>query len=158
MRPLADSATALAVAIMQQTPGGTQGRMSHGPVDFSGRCRAGIRWAPARTPPHPFAKRREDGPPKLAKILAHARVAGAKALICFGRLRSREWPLFHSRANAACGHCGLHVISMRIGISFFTGMVSSDGGSILKSVSVVGIVPAIRLSLPSVTNSKATCL
>src|ERR1700685_84785 len=39
--------------------------------------------------------------------------------------------------------CGRQVISTRTGISFLTGMVNSVGGSILKSVSVAGIVPVI---------------
>jgi len=38
-------------------------------------------------------------------------------------------------------YCGFQVRSTRTGISFFTGIVSSDGGSILKSVSVAGTVP-----------------
>ena len=42
------------------------------------------------------------------------------------------------------------VISTRTGISFFTGMASSEGGSILKSVSVAGIVPEILASAPCV--------
>jgi len=54
-------------------------------------------------------------------------------------------------------YCGLHVISTRTGISFFTGMVRSEGGSILKSVSVMEMVPVMRVSLPCVTSSKATC-
>ena len=49
-------------------------------------------------------------------------------------------------------HCGRHVISTRMGISFFTGIVSSEGGSILKSVSVAGIVPDMRVSFPCVAN------
>jgi hypothetical protein len=40
-------------------------------------------------------------------------------------------------------YCGRQVISTRTGISFLTGIVSSDGGSILKSVSVAGIVPVM---------------
>ena len=50
--------------------------------------------------------------------------------------------------NRRFRHCGLHVISTRIGISFFTGMVNNEGGSILKSVSVAGIVPVMCFSLP----------
>ena len=34
-------------------------------------------------------------------------------------------------------------MSTRTGISFLTGIVKSDGGSILKSESVAGIVPVI---------------
>src|ERR1022692_3246515 len=40
-------------------------------------------------------------------------------------------------------HCGRQVISTRTGISFLTGIVNSDGGSILKSASVAGIVPVM---------------
>ena len=43
-----------------------------------------------------------------------------------------------------------HVRSTRTGTSFFTGMVSSDGGSILKSESVAGIVPDSRVWSPCV--------
>ena len=39
-------------------------------------------------------------------------------------------------------HMGRQVISTRTGISFFTGIASSEGGSILKSDNVAGIVPA----------------
>ena len=41
------------------------------------------------------------------------------------------------------GYCGRQVMSTRTGISFLTGIVSSDGGSILKSESVAGIVPVM---------------
>jgi hypothetical protein len=51
-----------------------------------------------------------------------------------------------------------HVISMRIGISFLTGRVSSVGGSILKSVSVAGMIPEICILLPCLTNWNGTCL
>ena len=54
-------------------------------------------------------------------------------------------------------YCGLHVMSTRTGISFFTGMVRSEGGSILKSESVVGIVPVMCFSLPWVVTSNETC-
>src|ERR1700693_4819085 len=55
-------------------------------------------------------------------------------------------------------HCGRQVISTRTGMSFLTGMVSSDGGSILKSASVAGIVPDIRVSFARVTCSSGSCL
>ena len=45
-------------------------------------------------------------------------------------------------------HCGRHVMSTRTGISFLTGTANSDGGSILKSESVAGIVPDIRIWFP----------
>jgi hypothetical protein len=50
--------------------------------------------------------------------------------------RLSSWPL-------ACFYCECQVISTRTGISFFTGMVNSEGGSILKSDSVAGTVPEI---------------
>ena len=37
---------------------------------------------------------------------------------------------------------------MRTGMSFFTAIVKSEGGSILKSESVEGMIPEIRVSLP----------
>ena len=39
-------------------------------------------------------------------------------------------------------------MSTRTGISFLTGTAKSDGGSILKSDSVAGIVPDIRIWFP----------
>jgi hypothetical protein len=45
-------------------------------------------------------------------------------------------------------HCGRHVMSTRTGISFLTGTAKSDGGSILKSDNVAGIVPEIRIWFP----------
>lgn len=45
-------------------------------------------------------------------------------------------------------YCGRQVISTRTGISFFTAMVRSDGGSILKSDNVAGIVPEMRVWFP----------
>ena len=45
-------------------------------------------------------------------------------------------------------HIGCQVRSTRTGISFLTGTVRNDGGSILKSDSFAGIVPVIRVSLP----------
>lgn len=51
-----------------------------------------------------------------------------------------------------------HVISTRTGISFFTAIVRSVGGSILKSDSAAGIVPEIFVSFPFFVCSKATCL
>src|SRR5579863_705893 len=42
-------------------------------------------------------------------------------------------------------HCGCQVMSTRTGISFLTGIANSVGGSILKSDSVAGIVPDIRV-------------
>ena len=47
------------------------------------------------------------------------------------------------RSLAFCIYCGRQVMSMRTGISFLTGIVKSDGGSILKSESVAGIVPVM---------------
>ena len=47
-------------------------------------------------------------------------------------------------------HRGRHVISTRTGSSFFTGTANSEGGSILKSDNVAGMVPDIRVSLPCV--------
>ncbi len=55
-------------------------------------------------------------------------------------------------------YCGCHVISTPTGMSFLIGTVSSDGGSILKSDSVAGIVPVIRTSLPWPSRWNATCL
>jgi hypothetical protein len=40
-------------------------------------------------------------------------------------------------------YCERQVISTRTGISFLTGIVNSDGGSILKSVNVAGMVPVM---------------
>ena len=50
-------------------------------------------------------------------------------------------------------------MSTRTGISFLTGTAKSDGGSILKSDSVAGIVPEIR-NLVSLSQQvgMATCL
>jgi len=45
-------------------------------------------------------------------------------------------------------HIGCQVRSTRTGISFLTGTVRNDGGSILKSESFAGIAPVIRVSLP----------
>jgi hypothetical protein len=45
-------------------------------------------------------------------------------------------------------HCGRQVISTCTGISFFTATAKSDGGSILKSDRVAGIVPEIRIWFP----------
>src|SRR5579872_7022785 len=50
------------------------------------------------------------------------------------------------------------VRSTRTGMSFLMGMVRSDGGSILKSVSLVGIVPVIWVSFPCTTRWNGTCL
>ena len=61
-------------------------------------------------------------------------------------------------AGTEANHCGRHVISTRTGISFSTGSVKSVGGSILKSDSVAGIVPEIRVSFPCVTNWNGTRL
>jgi len=47
-------------------------------------------------------------------------------------------------------HCGRQVMSTRTGISFFTAIDNSDGGSILKSASVAGIVPEMRDAEPCV--------
>ena len=52
------------------------------------------------------------------------------------------YSLFRRNAKPAL-YCGRQVISTRTGISFLTGIVSSDGGSILKSERVAGIVPDI---------------
>jgi len=48
----------------------------------------------------------------------------------------------------ACHHCGRQVMSTRTGMSLLTGTAKSDGGSILKSDSVAGIVPEIRIWFP----------
>jgi len=42
-------------------------------------------------------------------------------------------------------HIGRHVVSARTGISFLTGTVKNEGGEILKSESIAGIVPEIRV-------------
>ena len=55
-------------------------------------------------------------------------------------------------------YCGRHVISTRTGISFLTGTAKSDGGSILKSDSVAGMVPEIRIWFPCVASWNGTCL
>jgi len=47
-------------------------------------------------------------------------------------------------------HMSRHVISTRTGMSFFTGIESSDGGSILKSANFAGIDPVIRVAFPFV--------
>ena len=49
-------------------------------------------------------------------------------------------------------------MSTRTGISFLTGIANSDGGSILKSVRVAGIVPVIRIWFPCVASWNGTCL
>jgi len=54
----------------------------------------------------------------------------------------------NSKSPVANTHCGRQVISIRTGISFLTGIARSDGGSILKSESVAGIVPDIRIWFP----------
>ena len=50
------------------------------------------------------------------------------------------------------------VSSTVTGIWFLIGIVSREGGSILKSESVAGIVPVIRVSSPEVVTSNRTCL
>lgn len=45
-------------------------------------------------------------------------------------------------------YIGRQVVSTFTGISFLTGIVSSDGGSILKSLNVAGIVPITCISFP----------
>ncbi len=50
------------------------------------------------------------------------------------------------------------VSSTRTGISFLTAIVRSDGGSILKSDSVAGMVPVIFVWFPCLDCSKGTCL
>src|ERR1700733_15935913 len=55
-------------------------------------------------------------------------------------------------------HCGRHVTSTRTGISFLTGTAKSDGGSILKSDRVAGMVPDIRIWFPCVASCNNTCL
>ena len=47
-----------------------------------------------------------------------------------------------------CAYCCFHSISILIGKSFLTGSVRSDGGSILKSDRVAGMVPLSLASLP----------
>src|SRR5215472_10265018 len=67
---------------------------------------------------------------------------GSRDGICLSTASQRTRPL----EDISC--CGAHVISTFTGMSFFTGMVRSDGGSILKSVSEAGIVPVMCFSLP----------
>jgi hypothetical protein len=62
-----------------------------------------------------------------------------------GSLAVRRSP---SEGTMPAIHCGRQVISTRTGISFLTGSAKSDGGSILKLVSVAGIVPDIRIWFP----------
>src|SRR4249919_1507267 len=69
------------------------------------------------------------------------------------------WRFFGSKVAAAdycCSEC--QVISIRMGNSFFTGKVSRVGGSILKSESVAGMVPVIRVSFRSCATWNGTCL
>jgi hypothetical protein len=53
----------------------------------------------------------------------------------------RKFEPHNYRKLAFRTHCGCQVMSTRTGIWFLTGIVKSDGGSILKSASVAGIVP-----------------
>jgi hypothetical protein len=71
-----------------------------------------------------------------------------------GRARANLWsPSARTSRNSHCtptgfanrGHIGRQVVSTRTGISFLTGTVKSEGGGILKSESVAGIVPDIRV-------------
>jgi hypothetical protein len=50
------------------------------------------------------------------------------------------------------GPCGRHVMSTCTGISFLIGTVKSLGVSILKSDTVAGMVPVIRISFPCFTS------
>jgi len=49
-------------------------------------------------------------------------------------------------------------MSTRTGMSFLTGIVRSEGGSILKSESVEGMVPVICVLPPCFSTLKGTCL
>ena len=55
-------------------------------------------------------------------------------------------------------YCRRQVMSTRTGISFLTGMVRSDGGSILKSESVAGMIPVIWVSPLCFSTLKGTFL
>ena len=73
-----------------------------------------------------------------------------------GGKRSRSgstfWFTLPLRLASACmrwrDYCARQVISTRTGISFLTGIVRNEGGSILKSENVAGMVPEIRASFP----------
>src|ERR1700693_2965372 len=85
------------------------------------------------------------GAPCLSKTL-HLRIGCRKQGL--GNFLSQQLP----------HHCWCHVMSTRTGISFLTGNVNSDGGSILKSVRVAEIVPVIRIMSPCFSSLKGTCL
>ena len=55
-------------------------------------------------------------------------------------------------------YCCFHVISTLTGMSFLIGMVSRVGGSILKSVSLEGMVPVIFFSFPCAETWNGTSL
>lgn len=63
-----------------------------------------------------------------------------------------------TQSTTRADHCRCQVNSTRTGISFLTGIVKREGGSILKSESVAGIVPEIVESLPRCATWNGTCL
>lgn len=69
----------------------------------------------------------------------------------FGRANERVVRVRTRQQVPAPVYIVRQVISTRTGISSFVGIASSDGGSILKSVILAGIVPEIFASLPCVT-------
>jgi hypothetical protein len=70
----------------------------------------------------------------------------------------RRFQLLFKVFSTLAAHFGRQVMSTRTGISFLTGTAKRDGGSILKSDSVAGIVPDIRISFPCVVSWNGTCL
>ncbi len=55
-------------------------------------------------------------------------------------------------------HCSFQVMSTSTGMLLLMGMASNSGGLILKSETVVGMVPTTRTSFPSGTSLKGTLL
>ena len=86
-------------------------------------------------------------------IESEARCGRRNSILSLRRARTyaRQKNRRYQRALLSCHFCFCHVISTRTGISFFTAIPRRDGGSILKSDSVVGMVPVIRVSFPWVT-------
>lgn len=70
-----------------------------------------------------------------------------RSWLCYGTARARVCEEI-TGTGARAYLARRHVISTRTGISFLIGIVRNFGGSILKSVSVAGMVPDIRVSLP----------
>lgn len=62
----------------------------------------------------------------------------------------KKWHARKELTMSVPAYCFCQVKSTFTGMSFLIGMVSSEGGSILKSVSLAGIVPVSRFSLPVV--------